>query len=110
MRDYKKVATRARVPETERHWLRVLGALNEAQARLFVAQQALPEERGAISRPARLTGMPRPAILKGIAELAQGRVPTHANAGRKRVEQTDPQLKRVLARLVEASTAGDPMS
>ena len=61
------MATRARVPERERHWLRVLGTLNETQARLFVAQEALAEGRGAISRLARLTGMSRPTILKGIA-------------------------------------------
>jgi len=112
------MATKARVPETERHWLRVLGTLNEAQARVFVAQQALEEGRGAVSRLARLTGMSRPTILKGIAELETGRVPTggetgrvrERGGGRKRVEDTDPHLKRVLARLVEASTAGDPMS
>jgi hypothetical protein len=118
MRDYTRMATRVRVPETERQWLRVLGTLNEAQARLFVAQQALAEGRGAISRLARLTGMSRPTILKGIAELTADRLPAQPDAGRiraagggrKRVEATQPRLKRVLARLVEASTAGDPMS
>jgi hypothetical protein len=118
VRDYTRMATKARVPEAERHWLRVLGTLNEAQARVFVAQKALEEGRGAVSRLARLTGMSRPTILKGIAELASGRVPTRVETGRvrergggrKRVEDTDPHLKRVLARLVEASTAGDPMS
>jgi hypothetical protein len=112
------MATKARVPERERQWLRVLGTLNEAQARVFVAQKALEEGRGAVSRLARLTGMSRPTILKGIGELEAGRVPTQAAAGRvrdvgggrKRVEDTDPHVKRVLARLVEASTAGDPMS
>ena len=118
MRDYTKLATRARTPETERHWLRVLGTLNEAQARIFVAQKALAEGRGAVSRLARLTGMSRPTILKGIAELAADRLPARVEAGRiravgggrKRVEATAPRLKRVLTRLVEASTAGDPMS
>jgi transposase len=118
MRDYTKRVTQARVPETERHWLRVLGTLNEAQARVFVAQQALAEGRGGVSRLAQLTGMSRPTILKGIAELTADRLPAGAEAGRiravgggrKRVEVTAPQLKRVLTRLVEASTAGDPMS
>jgi len=117
MRDYTRMAMKGRAPETERHWLRVLGTLDEAQARLFVAQQALAEGRGGVSRLARLTGMSRPTILKGIAELTADRLPPRAEAariraaggGRKRVEQTDPQLKRVLTRLVEASTAGDPM-
>jgi len=112
------MATRARVPETERQWLRVLGTLNEAQARVFVAQKALEEGRGAVSRLARLTHMSRPTILKGIAELKGDRLPSRPESGRvraegggrKRLEEADPHVKRVLARLVEASTAGDPMS
>lgn len=112
------MATKARVPETERHWLRVLGTLNEAQARVFVAHKALEEGRGAVSRLSQLTGMSRPTIMKGIAELEADRLPGRAEAGRirdvgggrKRVEAAAPRLKRVLARLVEASTAGDPMS
>lgn len=112
------MATKARVPDTERRWLRVLGTLNEAQARVFVAQKALEEGRGAVSRLARLTGMSRPTILKGVAELEAGRLPTRAETrhiraaggGRKRVDETDPHIKRVLRRLVEANTAGDPMS
>jgi len=112
------MATKARVPEAERQWLRVLGTLNEAQARVFVAQQALEEGRGAISRLSQLTGMSRPTIMKGIAELETHVVATRADAGRvreagggrKRVEHADPRLKRVLTRLLDATTAGDPMS
>lgn len=112
------MVTKARLPEAERHWLRVLGTLNEAQARVFVAQKALEEGRGSVSRLAQLTGMSRPTVLKGIAELKAGRLPLRpetgriraAGGGRKRVEETDPHVRRVLARLVEASTAGDPIS
>lgn len=112
------MATKARLPETERYWLRVLGTLNEAQARVFVAHKALEEGRGAVSRLSRLTGMSRPTILKGMAELESGQVAAQgetgrirqAGGGRQAVEDASPHLKRVLARLVEASTAGDPMS
>jgi hypothetical protein len=112
------MATKARLPETERHWLRVLGMLNESQARVFVAQKALAEGRGAVSRLARLTNMSRPTILKGVAELETGGLRSRLETGRiralgggrKPVEEVDPHIKRVLARLVEASTAGDPMS
>jgi hypothetical protein len=109
------MAAKARTPETARHWLRVLGTLNEAQARVFVAQKALEEGRGAVSRLARLTGMSRPTILKGMAELETGHLPEagrirDTGGGRKRVEDMAPQVKRVLARLVEANTAGDPRS
>ena len=118
VRNYTAMATKARVPDTDRQWLRVLGTLNEAQARVFVAQKALAEGRGAISRLSQLTGMSRPTIMKGIAELEADRLPARVEAGRireagggrKRIEETAPRIKRVLARLVEASTAGDPMS
>jgi Rhodopirellula transposase DDE domain len=112
------MATDEKLPHGQRYWLHVLGTLNEAQARVFVAQKALEEGHGAVSRLARLTGMSRPTILKGMAELEAGRLPTRGErgrirargGGRKRLEQADPHIKRVLARLVEASTAGDPMS
>jgi predicted transcriptional regulator len=111
------VASR-KVPETERQWLRVLGTLNELQARLFVAQKALEEGRGGISRLSRLTGMSRPTIMKGIAELGSkaavgpsetGRV-RRPGAGRNRVEKADPAFQRDLVRILEETTAGDPMS
>lgn len=117
VRDYTAMATSPKVPTSERAWLRVLGTLNERQARLVVAQRALEEGRGGISRLSQLTGMSRPTIMKGIAEL-RGRAPLaaeagrvrHAGAGRTRVEQADPRVMRVLTRLLEATTAGDPMS
>ena len=112
------MATSRKVPDSERHWLRVLGTLNELQARVLVAQKALEEGRGGISRLSRLTGMSRPTIMKGIAELEgkaslpraeMGRV-RKPGGGRKRVEESFPGLKRALARIVEERTAGDPMS
>ena len=100
----------AKLPEAQRYWLHVLGTLNEAQARVFVAQKALEEGRGGVSRLARLTGMSRPTILKGMAELEAGRLALRADkgriravgGGRKRLDEADPHIKRVLARLVEA--------
>jgi transposase len=112
------MASRATVPEADRRWLRVLGTLNEAQARLLVAQKALDLGRGGISRLAALTGMSRPTIHKGVAELQRtGRVLAaeagrirKAGGGRKRVEDVAPGLRRALTRIVEETTAGDPMS
>jgi hypothetical protein len=55
--------------------------------------------------------------MKGIAELEAHVVGARAEAGRvretgggrKRVDQADPRVKRVLAQLLDATTAGDPM-
>lgn len=118
LRDYTRMVTSRRVPGAERQWLRVLGTLNEAQARVFVAQRALERGRGGISELARLTGMSRPTIMKGIAELERparqiraeaGRV-RQPGGGRKRVEVEHPAVTRALARILDETTAGDPMS
>jgi hypothetical protein len=109
--------SKRRLPEESR-WLRVLGTLNEIQARLFVADKALDQGRGGISRLSELTGMSRTTITKAVAELtsrrklqtvAGGRIRA-AGAGRKKAEEADEQLKGELTRIVEETTAGDPMS
>jgi hypothetical protein len=112
------MASRTTTSDAERRWLRVLGTLNESQARLFVAEKALELGRGGMSRLSELTGMSRPTIYKGAAQLRRkgavlsaqaGRI-RRGGGGRKRVEEVAPALKRELTRIVEETTAGDPMS
>jgi len=100
----------------ERRWVRVLSTLNEAQARWFVADKALDLGRGGISRMSQITGMSRTTITKAIAELSgrsrlmpQDRI-RREGAGRKPIEESDPQVKRLITAIVEETTAGDPMS
>ena len=47
---------------SEKLWMKVLGTLNEYQARLFVAERAVDLGRGGISHLARLTSMSRVTI------------------------------------------------
>ena len=96
--------------------LAVLGALNEAQARWYVAREALARGRGGLKRLHEVTGMSRPTILKGMRELRQG-TPLESTTrirrpggGRRRLEAADPRFARALERLMEENTAGDPMS
>ena len=96
--------------------LKILGALNEAQARWFVAKEALSLGRGGLKHLHELTGMSQPTILKGMAELrvpgplgSPGRV-RRPGGGRKRVEVGAPGLRRHLERILDETTAGDPMS
>ena len=51
--------------------LKVLKTLNEAQARWYVAKEALALGRGGLQAMHELTGMSRPTILKGIRDLRQ---------------------------------------
>ena len=96
--------------------LKILGALNEAQARWFVARETLAQGRGGLKAMHELTGMSRPTILRGIRELQQQKVLAtgerirQLGGGRKRLEESDPGLGRALERIMEENTAGDPMS
>ena len=101
----------------ERTWLRVLGAMNEYQARLLVAEKALQLGRGGISRLAQLTGMSRVTITQGVRDLISGKVRgpgegrvRQPGGGRKKAEHADDGLLRRLKCIVEETTAGDPMS
>src|ERR1700730_17095185 len=106
------------VSHSEKGWLRVLATLNELQARLFVAQRALELGRGGISKVSRVTGMSRPAIYRGSAELrgkrefqqsAEGSRIRRAGGGRKSVAAADPEILRQLRRILEETTTGAPM-
>jgi hypothetical protein len=95
--------------------LKVLGALNESQARWYVAREALARGRGGLKAMYELTGMSRPTILKGVRELQQRKeLPRERvrqpGGGRKRLEEADPGLATALERIMEENTAGDPMS
>ena len=102
----------------ESRWLRVLGTLNEYQARLFVADKAQDQGRGGISRLSELTGMSRTTSTKAVAELnrrkklvvaERGQI-REAGGGRKKVEEADPELQIRLGKILEETSAGDPMS
>ena len=96
--------------------LKVLGSLNEAQARWYVAREALARGRGGLKAMHELTGMSRPTILKGMCELREmeelstSEGVRQPGGGRKRLEAIDPGLESALERIMEENTAGDPMS
>jgi hypothetical protein len=102
--------------QADRLLLRVLGTLNEAQARWFVAREALALGRGGLQAMHARTGMSRPTILRGLQELRSGRRLAAAGrvrqpgGGRKRLEAADPGFGQALERLMDESTGGDPMS
>jgi len=90
--------------------------LDERSRRLLVAAESAAIGWGGISAVSRATGVSRPVIRKGMAELKQavagppsGRV-RRAGGGRKKAIERDPKLQQDLERLVEPVTRGDPQS
>ena len=95
--------------------LKFLKTLNESQARWYVAKEAMKLGRGGLKAMHEMTGMSRPTILKGLGELRSrkalnaGRIRS-PGGGRKKKEEDNPALKTSLKKMMEETTAGNPMN
>lgn len=109
------MASTAPIPGISSLWLRAFNSLNEAQRRWVGAERALELGRGGIQRVEDATGLSRKTILRGIRELKSGEELDGTGrirgpgGGRKRLETLEPEILTTLRKLVEESTAGDPM-
>jgi hypothetical protein len=97
-------------------WEAMGPALDERGRRRWVAAEARSHGRGGIAAVARVTGVARRTIDRGLAELdrereegplAAGRV-RRPGAGRKALRDFDPTVIKDLERLVDPATLGDP--
>ena len=102
--------------DQHQRWLDMIGQLNERQARLYVAEKAIELGHGGINQMAAITGMNRQTIRKGVQELDTGMAAApperirRGGGGRKPIEQVQPGIVRALADIMNAATAGDPMT
>ena len=91
--------------------------LDERGRRRFAAAEALAAGRGGVTAVARITGVARSTIDRGLAELrgdaASAAAPERVRrqgGGRRPLVVTDPTLLPDLRELVEPTTRGDPMA
>ncbi len=97
--------------------VKVLDTLDEAQKRWLVGREAMLLGRGGVKRMCEVSGLSKPTVIKGVKELRSqralrpegGRI-RQAGGGRKTLEERDPQITQRLGRIMEETTAGDPMS
>ena len=74
----------------------ILSRLNESQARLYVAKEAICRGYGGIQKMHELTGLSRPTILRGMSELRQQEPvdfteePRQIGGGRQDTEESNP--------------------
>jgi len=93
----------------------LLPQLDERSRRLVLGAVARAAGDGGITAVAQVSGASWQTVANGAGELAcrdavaPGRI-RRPGAGRKKLEERDPQLTAALRDLVEASTRGDPMS
>jgi transposase len=90
------------------------GLLDERTRRLWAAAEARAIGYGGDAVVSAATGLARQTIRNGRRELELGVALTgrvrRAGAGRPRLEQTQPGLKKALEQMVEPLTRGDPTS
>jgi transposase len=89
--------------------------LDERTRRLVAAAESQAIGKGGISSVSKATGISRPVIRQGIAELKDptlltpGRI-RREGGGRKKAVVKDASLKSYLERLLESTTRGDPQA
>ena len=91
----------------------VLPFLNEKQRRVLAAAEAKAYGRGGVQTVARITGMARQTIYRGLGDLrarkGQDRI-RKAGGGRKRLSEQNPRLVEAIEELIDPVTRGDPQS
>ena len=96
----------------EERIMTMLPHLNEAQKRLFLANEAIAYGRGGIAETERISGISRKTIRKGIAEIKNEKPPSErmrkSGAGRKSIKNTAPNIETEIRKLVDGTTYGDP--
>jgi hypothetical protein len=106
----------AALREKHERWRAVFAALNEHQARLFAATQAIDLGSEGATIMARVTGLSPRTVQRGMQELRQGVFPLRPErsrrqgSGRPKCEEADPELLRALEAIMDENTAGDPMA
>ncbi len=89
-------------------------SLDERQLRLWAASEAKAVGYGGISLVARISGLSRPTIHAGLADLESPLVASDrirkSGVGRKGHAETQPELLAALDTLVEPMSRGDPES
>ena len=92
----------------------MLPLLNERQRRIYLASEALSYGRGGISRVSEISGVTPNTIRHGIAEI-NGKEPLEATSrlrapggGRKKLEESMPELNNHILQIIDGSTYGNP--
>jgi transposase len=98
------------------NWIKIFNTLFEHQKRWFAAEKANELGRGGIAKVIALTGLSRNTIKKGMAELEdkddlglRGQI-RNSGAGRKVATKIHPDLVSNIEKILNGSTAGDPMT
>lgn len=96
-------------------WLKTLFECNEVQRRRLAGIKALEIGRGGTTRVCNLTGMSHHTVLKGIRDVKNKKRKATSRlrkegGGRKKISEKHPNVVKKIERILNETTAGDPMS
>lgn len=96
-------------------WIATLSECNEVQRRRLAGIKALEIGRGGTTRVCALTGMSHHTVLKGVREVQDKKKKATTRlrkegGGRKKITEKHPDIIKKIERILEETTAGDPMS
>ena len=99
----------------DRMWLATLSECNEVQRRRLAGIKALEIGRGGTARVCTLTGMSHHTVLKGIREVQDKKRKSTTRlrkegGGRKKIIEKRPDIITKIKKILDETTAGDPMS
>jgi hypothetical protein len=90
------------------------GVLDERGRRLWAAAEARSAGRGGIAAVVRATGISESTVLRGLADLESGELPSpgkvRRHPGRVPIAEREAGLEKDLERLIDPATRGDPES
>lgn len=104
--------------QTKEITIKFLDTLNESQKRWFLGREALLSGHGGIKKICDMTGMTKPTVIRGMKELKSGSYSElgqqerirRSGGGRKRIEDKEPKVLRLIEEIMKVTTLGDPMS
>src|SRR3989338_3264547 len=96
-------------------WLNTLSGCNEVQRRRLAGVKAIERGWGGRAQVCKITGMSHHTVIKGIREVKNKKRETTTRirkegAGRKKLKEEYPEIKREIDNVMKDNTAGDPMS
>lgn len=101
--------------DVSREWLKVFYSLNESQKRWLAASKSIEIGYGGISKVSRATSLSRTTVTQGVKEIKENKnlnsdQMRQKGGGRKTIIENQPGLIKALDKILDHSSAGDPMT
>jgi hypothetical protein len=96
-------------------WFNTLSGCNEVQRRRLAGVKAIEIGWGGLAHVCKITRMSHHTVIKGMREVSNKNKETIARirkegAGRKKIVEKNPRIKKEIENIMKENTSGDPMS